>query len=132
MTKNPHARRKPQEIDALLGQRIKQRRMESRLSLAAVGEELGLSFQQIQKYERGTNRVTVARLFEFADVLGTSLGYFLNDLERDRLPPETSAKSKAVDYQLLAMLSDIPDMKTKRLVIDLVRVLAASADEMDP
>jgi|DEB0MinimDraft_6_1074348.scaffolds.fasta_scaffold71875_2 transcriptional regulator with XRE-family HTH domain len=131
MTENPNAPRKAQEIDVLLGQRIKQCRIAARLSQTAVGEELGLSFQQIQKYERGTNRVTVARLFEFADVLGTSLGYFLNDLERDRLLPNASAKSRAVDYQLLAMLSEIPDIKTKRLVTDLVRALATSANEMD-
>ena len=49
------------------------------LSQTALGEELGLTFQQVQKYERGTNRVSSSRLFELTRILGVPVSYFFED-----------------------------------------------------
>lgn len=132
MTKNPNAPRVPQEVDALLGQRIKQRRQEIRCSQEALGEKLGLSFQQVQKYERGINRVTVSRLFELADALEAPLSYFLSELADDQLAPPTEMRSRAFDYRLLAAFAALPDMKAKRLVMELMQAITTADDGIEP
>jgi transcriptional regulator with XRE-family HTH domain len=60
-------------IDAYIGARMRERRNAAGLTQAALGEKLGVTFQQIQKYESGVNRVSAARLFEICDVLDVSL-----------------------------------------------------------
>ena len=132
MAENPNFPRSAKEIDALLGQRIRRRRQETRWTQASLAEEIGISFQQLQKYERGTNRVSVARLIEIADVLEAPLSYFLNNLDSDKLDSYEERKAAAFDYHLLAKLSALPDMKAKRLVLELVRALTPSADDGDP
>jgi transcriptional regulator with XRE-family HTH domain len=67
---NPRA---PTAVDAYIGTQIRDRRHALGLSQAGLGEKLGVSFQQIQKYESGANRVTAARLFEICEALEVSL-----------------------------------------------------------
>jgi transcriptional regulator with XRE-family HTH domain len=130
MAKSPNGPRAPQEIDALLGQRIRRRRQELRCSQQAIGDKLGLSFQQVQKYEQGSNRVAVSRLLELADVLEAPLGYFLHELSSDQIDPAPAMKSRALDYRLLATFGALPDMKTKRLVLDLMRAMTNVEDDI--
>jgi transcriptional regulator with XRE-family HTH domain len=66
-------------IDRLVGARIRSRREEIGLSQAALGAEIGVTFQQIQKYESGCNRVGAGRLFEISVVLGISVEFFYRD-----------------------------------------------------
>lgn len=68
--------------DFHVGQRIRFRRLSLGLSQAKLGERLGVSFQQVQKYERGGSRVSASMLYEIAGVLGASVAYFF-----DGLPP---------------------------------------------
>jgi transcriptional regulator with XRE-family HTH domain len=65
--------RSPTAVDTYIGARIREQRPAVGLSQAALGEKLGVSFQQIQKYESGKNRVTAARLFEICEALNVSL-----------------------------------------------------------
>jgi transcriptional regulator with XRE-family HTH domain len=60
-------------IDTYIGSRMRERRLELEMSQDALGKELGVSFQQIQKYEKGTNRVSAARLFAICKALNVSL-----------------------------------------------------------
>jgi transcriptional regulator with XRE-family HTH domain len=60
-------------VDAYIGSRMRERRNELGLSQMALGEQLGVSFQQVQKYESGVNRVRAARLFEICSALKVSL-----------------------------------------------------------
>jgi transcriptional regulator with XRE-family HTH domain len=60
-------------VDAYIGERIRERRQELEISQHALGKALGVTFQQIQKYERGQNRVSAARLFDICKVLNKSL-----------------------------------------------------------
>ena len=67
-------------IDGIVGNRIRARRLELKLSQQQLAEALGVSFQQIQKYEKGVNRVGVGRLQQIADFLKVDMAYFMGDL----------------------------------------------------
>lgn len=69
--------KKPNPVDIHIGSRLKRRRDEQGMSQDTLGAHLGISFQQIQKYEKGTNRLAASRLFEIAEILKTPLAYFL-------------------------------------------------------
>jgi transcriptional regulator with XRE-family HTH domain len=77
--------------DVHVGQRIRFRRQSLGLSQAKLGQRLGISFQQVQKYERGGNRVSASMLYEIAGVLGVSVAYFF-----DGLPPPGAGASLAL------------------------------------
>jgi transcriptional regulator with XRE-family HTH domain len=68
--RNPRA---PTAVDAYIGAQMRDRRTALDISQTALGEKLGVTFQQIQKYESGENRVSAARLFEICEVLDVSL-----------------------------------------------------------
>ncbi|MEM9226206.1 MAG: helix-turn-helix transcriptional regulator, partial [Pseudomonadota bacterium] len=63
----------PSGIDRIVGQRLRWRRRELKLTQEQLGEKLGLTFQQVQKYEKGVNRIAAGRLFEIAQVLGITI-----------------------------------------------------------
>src|SRR5262245_47305464 len=73
-------------VDAALGERLRKRRIFLELSLEALGEKLGLAWQQIQKYENGKNRISVSRLLEIAEALKVSPEYFLKGLYASDAP----------------------------------------------
>ena len=65
----PMPRKKQHEIDAYIGARVRLRRLMLEMSQEMLGHKLGLTFQQVQKYERGINRISASRLFELATAL---------------------------------------------------------------
>ena len=67
-------------VDIHVGARLRQRRHLVGLSQSKLGESVGLTFQQIQKYERGTNRISSSRLYEFAKVLAVPVSYFFDEM----------------------------------------------------
>ncbi len=77
-------------IDAHVGARLRQRRTLLGMTQTTLGDALGLTFQQVQKYERGTNRISASRLFDLLRVLDVPLEYFFDDM-----PPEVAASSPA-------------------------------------
>jgi transcriptional regulator with XRE-family HTH domain len=68
-------------VDAWVGARLQLRRRELGLSQTELGEKLGLSFQQVQKYEAGKNRVSAGVLYEISKALSVPVGYFFEDLK---------------------------------------------------
>lgn len=70
----------PDTIDVHVGQRLKQRRMEQKVSQTALGEAIGVSFQQIQKYERGANRISASTLWKLCRELDVKPGYLFEGL----------------------------------------------------
>ena len=76
-------------IDTHVGQHLRLRRKILSLSQTVLGEAIGLTFQQIQKYERGANRIGASRLFELSEVLDVPVSYFFDDM-----PPEIVKKAK--------------------------------------
>lgn len=71
----------PSKIDRLVGQRLRWRRRELRLTQEQLGERLGLTFQQVQKYEKGVNRISAGRLYELSTVLDVPVVYFYEGAE---------------------------------------------------
>lgn len=120
--------------DQHVGVRLRMRRREAGLTQAALAEALGLTFQQIQKYERGVNRVSASKLFEAAHVLGVSVGYFFEGLPT---PVETSEAPRHDPMLAFAKLSEAPEIMAlftrlegplRRRMLDLARALV----EPDP
>jgi transcriptional regulator with XRE-family HTH domain len=73
-------------VDLHVGKRIRLRRSMLGMSQDSLGKEIGVTFQQIQKYERGVNRVGSSRLFDFSRILNVPVGYFFDDLEAQNSP----------------------------------------------
>lgn len=67
-------------IDAFIGQRLRTRRTDLKMSQDKLGQEVGITFQQVQKYERGANRISASRLWMIAKALGVHVSYFFADL----------------------------------------------------
>ena len=88
------------DIDAYVGSRISLRRSAMGLSQTALARELGVSFQQVQKYETGTNRISASRLHRVAMVLGTSVESFF---------PETDGRIDLGDGAMLRVLTATAD-----------------------
>lgn len=101
MTKNPEGRHsvrrtgKPNPVDVHVGSRVRLRRTLLGLSQEKLGDALGLTFQQVQKYERGANRIGASRLFDLSRVLDVPVSFFFDDMSQD--VPE---RSPAVDPDL--------------------------------
>lgn len=94
-------------VDQHVGMRLRLGRREAGLTQAALAEALNLTFQQIQKYERGANRISASKLFEAAHVLGVPVSYFFEGLA----PPTPKSKSVRPDPMLaFAQLSDGPEL----------------------
>ena len=76
-------RNKPDPVDVHVGGRLRERRTLLGLSQDEIGARLGLGFQQIQKYERGTNRIGASRLYRLSKVLGVPVDFFFEDLSME-------------------------------------------------
>ena len=110
---------KPNRIDVHVGARIRLRRSLLGMSQEKLGEALGLTFQQVQKYERGANRVGASRLFDLSRILDVPVSFFFDDMSE-----ETEASSPAAIVAGTApAASDIMDMDpmAKRETLELVR-----------
>lgn len=70
-------------VNAHIGQKFREARVKADLSQSQVGQELGISFQQIQKYENGSNRVTAARLYMYAKMMEKPVSWFFDGLDPD-------------------------------------------------
>ena len=121
-------------VDAHVGHRVRLQRMLIGMSQERLGELLGLTFQQVQKYEKGINRIGAGRLFEVAQILGVPIGFFYKDVEAgtkaggfadgDEPPPVMEFLSSGEGLQLTLAFMRIKDMKVRRSIVDLVRSLS--------
>lgn len=119
---------KPNPIDIHVGQRIRLRRTLLGMSQEKLGEALNLTFQQVQKYERGANRVGSSRLFQLARVLDVPVSYFFEEMTA-----ETSARAKAASAVAPGFEEDAgegyqADPMTKRETLELVRAYYRISD----
>ena len=78
------SKRNPNPIDVHVGNRVRMQRMLVGMSQEKLGEHLGLTFQQVQKYEKGSNRVSASKLYQMAQVLGVPVQFFYEDLPGSR------------------------------------------------
>ena len=80
IAERPEREHRPSPIDVHVGGRVRLRRTLLGLSQEKLGDALGLTFQQVQKYERGVNRIGASRLFDLARVLDVPIGFFFDDM----------------------------------------------------
>jgi len=86
-SRKPRGRTAFDPVDVHVGKRLKIRRKALGMNQSALGDTVGLTFQQIQKYEKGANRIGASRLFEFSEILDVPISYFFDDM-----PPELAAQ----------------------------------------
>jgi len=119
-------------IDAQVGNRVRIRRMLIGMSQEKLGDMLGLTFQQIQKYEKGVNRIGAGRLYEVSRILGVPIDFFYEGVasqesglaESESPPPVMEFISSGEGLQLSLAFMKIKDPKVRRRVLDLVKSLA--------
>ena len=126
--------RGPKPLDAHVGSRVRARRLILGMSQTALGDALGITFQQVQKYEKGTNRIGASRLQQIADVLEVPISFFFetwSQEERDTrrgdtgLTEITKALATNLGIELMKAFVRIDDQDIRR---DLVRLATAIAD----
>ena len=131
--------RVPNPIDTHVGSRIRLRRQLIKMSQEKLGDELGVTFQQVQKYERGANRVGASRLYRLSRVLEVPVQFFFEDLsdaapvsgmaEGDQTPLIYDFIQSPDGVSLAEAFSRIQDPKVRRRVLELVRTLASEGDD---
>ena len=112
-----HGTGKPHPIDVHVGARVRVRRTLLGMTQTDLGDALGLTFQQVQKYERGTNRIGASRLFKLSQVLDVPVNYFFEDMPSDAgasTPAKGRGKAKGPPR-------DEPDPLARRETLELVR-----------
>lgn len=123
----------PDPIDVHAGQRLRQRRTEIGLSQERLGDRIGITFQQVQKYEKGTNRISASRLKKIAEVLGVPVAFFYDGLQggaeadglREDGPDYLPMEGEREEARALALaFRRIRDPALRRHVLELVRALA--------
>jgi transcriptional regulator with XRE-family HTH domain len=127
-------------IDVQVGNRVRIRRMLIGMSQERLGDLLGLTFQQVQKYEKGVNRIGAGRLFEMARILNVPIDFFYDGVEAtlaaqsgmaesEGAPPVMEFVSSGEGLQLSLAFMKIRDAKVRKRVLDLVKSLAEEEEQ---
>lgn len=122
-------------VDRRLGQRVRTRRLEIGMSQERLAETLGVTFQQVQKYEKGVNRIAASRLFDIAGALEMPVSRFFEGLTSARLGGVAEegesfihdALATPEGAQLMSLFASIQSQKVRRRIVELVRALAEEA-----
>jgi transcriptional regulator with XRE-family HTH domain len=130
------AKKTPNPIDKHVGSRVRMRRMMLSMSQEKLGDALGLTFQQVQKYEKGTNRIGASRLQQISDILQAPVSFFFEGA------PNLSGAGEAKEAPSPAYVSDflatseglsltkafmrIKEPKLRRRIVDLVEEIAGA------
>ena len=119
----------PHPVDRHVGLRIRMRRKEMGVSQERLAESLGITFQQVQKYERGANRVSASKLWEIAAALKTPVAYFYDGLgDQDAVAAQRDAAQEFIcssdGMELMAAFPRIAEPAIRRKIVELVRVVA--------
>jgi len=132
----PSTKKTPNPIDIHVGARVRLRRSMMGWSQEKLGDSLGVTFQQIQKYEKGANRISASRMQKISEVLNTSVAFFFEDAPGSKNTAlsglaEGSSSDYVVDFlsstdglQLNQAFAKIRDPKVRKKIVDLVKSLA--------
>jgi transcriptional regulator with XRE-family HTH domain len=129
----------PNPIDRHVGLRIRMRRKELGISQERLAESIGLTFQQVQKYERAANRVSASKLWEMSRALSTSISYFYEGLgDVSETPGSNLPRESMQDFlltpegiELAAVFPKIAKGRIRRKILDLVRAMAGEPDAVE-
>lgn len=119
----------PHEVDIRVGKRVRQRRWQMGVTQKDLGVKIGVNFQQIQKYERGTNRISASRLWDIASALDVQIAYFFEGIDENADhqngdPPLAELFEAKEAIELLKAYYKIPE-PSRRKLYDLAKVLGA-------
>lgn len=134
---------KPRPVDVHVGSRVRLRRTMLGMSQEKLGKAIGLTFQQVQKYERGANRIGASRLFELSKVLDVPVSFFFDDMptvvaqtggrrvtglaeEAEKFEHDPMAKRETLE--LVRAYYRIKDARVRKRVFELTKTLAKSSD----
>jgi len=141
-----------QDIDIYVGKRLKQRRTMMGLSQESVAKAVGITFQQVQKYEKGSNAMNSRRLYEFANFMNVPVAYFFDGIDKNSTAGETNtgfAETAAIafDYEgvaddansasdresleMMKSFNRISEPLTRKRLADLMRAIADNKTLMD-
>lgn len=120
------------EIDSLIGDRIRRRRILMGLTQDQLGDALGISYQQVQKYETGANRVSAGRLYLIAQRLNVSAGWFFDPVGADKVESDLDEIGPPrLLMEFVRNFARIKDDKVKTALVTLVRSMADSDEMVD-
>ena len=132
------AQKAPNPTDKHVGGRVRMRRLMLEMSQGKLGDALGLTFQQVQKYEKGVNRIGAGRLFEVSRILGVGIDYFYEGVNSQLAggftdgassPPVMEFVSSGEGLQLSLAFMKIKDPKLRKRVLDLVKQMSEDVAE---
>jgi transcriptional regulator with XRE-family HTH domain len=125
----------PNPIDVHVGKRVRMRRLLLGMNQETLANALGLTFQQVQKYEGGANRVSASRLAAMAEILKVPISFFFGDLQSDDAKP-TAAEREWRDYlerpetiELIRLYYAIPDPQVRQKFLEMVKSIARPGDD---
>jgi transcriptional regulator with XRE-family HTH domain len=134
-------------VDVHVGGRLKQRRTLMGLSQEKLAAQVGLTFQQIQKYEKGANRITASRLYEFGRILEVPPSFFFDDMpaelvagagpmqgaapSRAGMAPDTDPFSKRETLELVRVYYQIQDVGLRKHLYELAKSIARMTPDED-
>jgi transcriptional regulator with XRE-family HTH domain len=118
-----------ERVDVLVGKRVRAYRLARRMTQSALGEKIGVTFQQVQKYENGTNRMGSGRLKKVATVLDVGIAALFAEGENDQSghDPWTEILSQTYAGRLLEAFVAIPENKQRLALVKLAEVLGERA-----
>ena len=131
-----------QDIDAHVGKRLRQRRTMMGLSQEAVAKAVGITFQQVQKYEKGSNAMNASRLYEFARFMNVPVAYFFEGLEPSSERSQGFAEATAEKFEhrgvsdresleIMKAFKRIKEQVIRKRLADLVRAVADNKSILD-
>jgi len=116
----------PHPIDIHVGRRLRSRRIMLGISQQEIGDQVSITFQQIQKYECGKNRIGSSRLWEFSQILGVNIGYFYEEIEGAENTPEINLELTKEVLTLVRSYNGITNRKLQKKLLSLIRSLSSS------
>lgn len=133
----------PHPVDVYVGRRLRLKRTILGMSQEAVGKQIGVTFQQIQKYERGINRMGASRLFDFAKALGVQISYFFEGygdyaIEDGSALAMNEAEAPSFEHdkvnnretlEVMRAYYRIKNPSVRKRIVDLIKAMAAEEDD---
>lgn len=115
------------DMDRVIGTRIRERRILLGIPQQELADRIGVAYQQLSKYERGTNRLWAARLFEIALVLNVPLSFFFEGFEDGQIPAESRSQRERICLDTARSFSRIPHPSQQEAVHQIIRSLLPAA-----
>jgi transcriptional regulator with XRE-family HTH domain len=126
-------------IDEYVGLRLREKRVLLGMSQEVLAKSCGVTFQQIQKYEKGSNRIGCSRLYDFQRILGVTANYFFEGIEDIGVMPVAGENEQAFEYDSMPMTKEtlslvkafntLSDPKVRRSILALIRSLGGADND---